>query len=756
MTKNGSRAEPQLLTHREPDDEDPYYDDDPRGQVANEESPVTTGQRQQRRNQIWRRVRRTAYAGTALMIIVPVIAFFVTYQMVDVNNPDDVAREQAKVVTMYYADGKTEMTRIADSGGNRIMLKAGDIPDAVKYAVFSAEDSSFEKNSGFDLVGILRAAVNNVTGGTGGGSGITQQYIKTASGDDDPTLERKWVEVVKSYKMSKTYQKDDILSAYLNTIYFGRGAYGVAAAAKAFYNIDDIKTISKSQAALLAGMIQTPAKANKAEYQLSRWEYVTGRMVANGWMTDAEKKAQPFQPPVPLADTKGAALPAPRKRIPQMAIEELQARGIMTEEKIKRNGYRIVTTIDPLAQNLAEKAVAEVMEGQPANLQTGLVAIDPRTGNVLAYYGGADPNGTDWAATPQEPGSSFKPFDLVGLLKQGKGLGEVYESKERAITPGGKVVRNATNPTCDLCTVEQAMKESLNVVFSEMVFKDVKPAAVAEAAREAGVQSPLDAATNDINIAIGGGATQVSTLDMAAAYSTFASGGVRRLPRMVSQVQDSSGKVIWEAAAQPEYMEQPAFDPDPGKSQKIARNVTQSLLPIPEYSKIGCANGRECAGKTGTHQYGATKDNSKAWMVGYTPQVSAAVSMSGNQSELRLLDAKGKIIFGGGLPGKIWKQFMDSYHKEAGLKKEGFGKYASIGRVEPTEPPSASKPPPSAPPSVPAETTTVTPSTSTDVRPTKPSESDPKPTRPTKPDRTTTTTEPGLPGFPGDNDRGEN
>ncbi|CRK60641.1 Multimodular transpeptidase-transglycosylase [Alloactinosynnema sp. L-07] len=731
------RSEPALLTHREPDYEDNYVDNDDYGP---DEDPLTDAESKRlRRKKIWRRVRRTAYVGTALMIILPVLAFFITYQMVEVESPEQVANQQDKVVTLNWADG-SEMAKLAKSGGNRIMLTYDQIPKHVLHAVYAAEDATFETNSGFDLGGIARAAWNNVTGGGGGGSTISQQYIKKASGDDDATLTRKWVEVVKSYKMNETFDKPEIITAYLNTIYFGRGAYGIAAAGKAYYGVDDLNLLSKSQAALLAGMIQTPSRHKEAAYQMGRWEYVTGRMVANGWMTETERAQQPFVPPVPLADTKGEGLPGPLTELPTLVYAELKDRGI-TEEAIKRNGYKITLTIDKTAQDLAEKAVSEVMTGQPANLHPGLVAVDPKKGHIIAYYPSANGIGTDWAAEPQEPGSSFKPFDLVGLLKKGKGLYETYDSSNRKIPPTAKQeVKNASKPGCGECTVAQAMKESLNVVFTDMVYKDVKVNGVIDAAKQAGVRSPLDAASSDLNIAIGGGRTQVSTVDMASAYATFAAGGIYRMPRLVSKVENPNGSIILDETTQAVYQEKNAFDENPDTNSKIARNVTEALLPVPQYSHIECASGRQCAGKTGTHQYGETQHNSKAWMVGYTPQISAAVSLSGDSNELRLIDAKGKIIYGGGLPGKIWQKFMNSYHQTNKLKQENFGKFVPIGKVESKPPATAT-----APPTTTTQPSNSTPPTTTTEKPTKTTDPDPTTTSRTRPTRPSVTTEPIIP-----------
>ncbi|MCP2270340.1 transglycosylase domain-containing protein [Actinokineospora diospyrosa] len=723
------RSEPQLLTHREPELEEGYNDepeDEDRG-------PTEEELRAMRKKKIWRRVRRTIYVAAALMIIGPILAFFITYQLVDVDNPEDVAASQAKVVTLLYNNGQ-EMSKIAGSGANRVMLKPEDIPDDLKHAVYAAEDATFETNSGFDVGGIMRAVWNNATGGGGGGSTISQQYIKQASGNDDPTLTRKWVEVVKAYKMNKTYDKKYIITAYLNTVYFGRGAYGIAAAAKAYYGVDDLRQITRPQAALLAGMIQTPAKSKLPEYQQRRYDYVSDQMVKNGWMSQEEKASAAFPTPLDPETNKQAALTGPRAKIPFLVAAELEDLGY-DEARLKQNGYKITTTIDPRAQQLLEESVSQVMANQPANMHMGTVAVDPKTGGILAYYPGSDPNGTNWANIKQEPGSSFKPFDLVGLLKLGKGLQEMYDSTPKSFG-GSKVVKNASKPGCGECTVAQAMKESLNVVFSDMVYNDVKPAGVAEAAKEAGITSDLSKAL-DLNIAIGGGMTRVSARDMATAYATFASGGVRRPSHLVAKIEYPDGGAAWEAAAEPAYAESLAFDPNnPDNNAKIARNVTESLLPIPKSSKIECAKDRPCAGKTGTHQYTnpqgvETADNAKAWMVGYTPQVSVAVALSA-ESGAPLKDAGGKTVYGSGLPGKVWQKFMNAYLADA--PKENFPRFVPIGEAEKPAPTSESKPRPTEnnPPTTTTEVPPPVTTTTTDPDDPDPSATTTK-TRPTKP-----------------------
>jgi membrane peptidoglycan carboxypeptidase len=735
------KPEPALLTHREPDDDAAFYDqghdngyDD---YDDHDDQPGTGGDaRLARRRKIWRRVRRTAYVGTALGIILPVVAFFITYQMVEVDDPASVAQKQNQVVTFKYADGKTEMTKVAEDGGNRKMLTYEQIPDQIKKAVYAAEDTTFESNAGFDLSGIARAVLNQLKGEAGGGSTITQQYIKISSGKDDATLARKWEEVVKAYKMSETYDKEEIITAYLNTIYFGKGAYGAAAAAKAYFNLDDIGKLTKSQAALLAGMIQSPGRANNADYQMQRWGYVTKRMIELGWMAPEEKGE--FPTPVKAEDTK-LALPGPRKGLPALAFEELAGKGI-SEEEIKAGGYTIILTIDPRAQSIAEKAVAEVMKGQPKNLHPALVAVDPGTGAIRAYYGGQRGWEFDYAAALQQPGSSFKPFDLVALLKTGEGLGKLYDSQPKSFGES-KVVRNASQPRCGgQCTVAEAMKESLNVVFSDMVYNDVKPSGVADAAKQAGIRTPIK--DRSINIAIGGGDTLVSTTDMASSYATFAANGTYRTPHIVAKVLDAQGGIVYDAPNHPDNLDKLAFDQDRDTNAKIARNVTEALLPIPDYSGVECAGGRECAGKTGTHQYVnpegvETKHNAKAWMVGYTPQISTAVSLTGDKTERRLIDADGTIIYGSGLPGEIWKLFMDRYLEKSEMVD--FGPYDPIGRVE-VETQTQTTEEPTTTTEEPTTTTTETPTTTEE--PTETGE----PTDTTDETATTTRTRPGRPG----------
>ena len=697
----GTGPEPQLLTHREPDydedvNDDPdldddHYDEDSDGALSEEE------RKKRRKKKIWKRVRRTMYVLTALMIIGPMVAFFVAYQMVEVPSPQSVAATQGQVVTLTY-NNDAPLSKVVPEGGNRTMVRYDQIPKTVLHAVYAAEDAEFETNPGFDITGVLQAGWNQVTAGTGGGSTITQQYIKKATGNEEKSISRKALEIVKAYKMNNTYSKEDIITAYLNTIYFGRSAYGIEAATKAYYGPDKtLDQLTPAEAALLAGMIQSPGRDKDDEYMHRRWNFVMDQMVDKNWLKAADRKAATFPTTSDPSTARPTAAKGPSAHIQTQVFDELERETGVTLDKAQQLGLTIHTTIDPFAQQMVQDSIQEVMADQPTNLFPAVVAVDPKTGRVMAYYGGSNGYGTDFAMARQEPGSSFKPFDLVALLEQGDGLGKTYDGTSGRVL-GGRKVRNSSNDSkCGTeCTVAEAMKRSVNTVFYDMALNTVGTQKVADAAKAAGVTSPLEGENGgppDANISIGGGKTQVSTLEMASAYATFAANGTYRKPHLITSVTYGDGGVFWQPDEKVEAGG-PAFDKgNPENNKKIARNVTESLKPVIEYSKMKCATGHECAGKTGTHQFGATEDNAKAWMVGYTPQVSAAVSM-GAQDEanntLPLKNAKGDIIYGSGLPGKIWQTFMNKFLKDK--PKEGFGKFEPIGKEPPKDTSQSNKP----------------------------------------------------------------
>jgi membrane peptidoglycan carboxypeptidase len=684
---------PELMTHHAYEEPDGFDD----GQPDADGKPVLTPE--QRKKRRWKIIRRVGYGFVGVFFVLPAIAFVITYFLVDVPSPTEVAQNQSQAVTYLYADG-SPMGKDVPRGGNRVLLTPEQIPDVMKHAAIATEDDSFETNSGFDVGGLLRAVYNQATGGTGGGSTISQQYIKKATDNDAPTLTRKWTELAKSFKMNQTYEKKDIITAYLNIIYFGRGAYGVGAASQAFFH-KDAKDLSFSEAALLAGLIQQPGRSENDKVAHDRWNTALDRMVKNNYISAADRAAAQFPTPIPLEDSKQQA-GAPPAFVVQQVKDELAAHDI-PEDRYYSGGFQVQTTIDPKAQQAAEQAATEAMNGQvDDNLLNALVAVDPKTGGVLAYYGGKpivqvngqDQAGRDWADTPQNPGSSMKPFDLTAFLKMGKGLDATFDGSNNR-TFDGRVVRNAgPGSSCSQqCTVAEAMERSANTVFYDMVLNQTKQGPVKDAAREAGVKTKNDdggqsiISTKDNNISLGGGETQITPLDMASAYATFAANGEKRDRHFVLKVTNGQNEVAYEAPTDAKS----AFDSDSDKSKQIAGNVTEALKPVIGFSKLKCPAGHECAGKTGTQQHTkvagepawAANANSQTWMVGYTPSVSVAAWVGGDGNK-PLHGKNNSPIYGSTIAGPMWQKFLSLYL--TGKPGEKFDKVDRIGGEVPPPP----------------------------------------------------------------------
>ncbi|GAA3859880.1 transglycosylase domain-containing protein [Saccharothrix violaceirubra] len=750
-----SRREPELLTHREDellvdpvDDDEEYEDDD---ELTDEE------QRKQRRKKIWRRVRRTSYVLLGLMILGPVVAFAIAYQVVTVPVPEEVAANQNKAVTILYANGDV-MTKIAPNGANRTMIKYEDLPEHVKQAIYAAEDPTFETNPGFDFTALARAGWYQVTGRDSGGSGLTQQYVKKATENDAPTLSRKFTEIVKAYKMSKQQGKEEILTAYLNTIYFGRSAYGIKTAAYMYFGKNDLKELTPSEAALLAGMIQNPSKSENTQYSKDRWEYTMRQMLKFKWIDQAYFDSQTYPAPKPLEELQQHGLDGTDLFIRTMVMAELEAKGGFTESEALRSGITIHTTIDPVMQDKADAVIKNVMKGQPENLRYSMSAIDPTTGAVRVYWAGTDLNIDYQTGTLQEPGSSFKPFDFVAALKQGEGAGEVYDGSSPREFPGRtgrNAVFNSPNVACEVpkhCSVREAMVRSVNTVFFDMVATKYGPQAVADSAFGAGIPKEVeladgphkllaadekDGGVTDANISIGGGTTRVRPFDMTAAYASFASRGVYREPFFISKITDAAGDTVYTHVDK----SKPAFDADQKKSEDIADNVTDVLKDIPGRSKnTTCSAKRACAGKTGTHEKEGSSENTRAWMVGYTPSLSVGVYMGSESGKDAIKNAKGEDVYGSGLPGQIWRDFIDQ--ALADKPSEPFAKPNPIGKL------SAAPVVPSttAPKTTTPERTSQTPTTTSEPEETTDRPTGTKPTRPCMPPLCPTgTTQPTKP-----------
>ncbi|GAA3583890.1 transglycosylase domain-containing protein [Amycolatopsis ultiminotia] len=596
----------------------------------------------------WRRIRRICWYLAGAFLGLPLIAFWVAYLLLDVRSPQDVLASLDKTVTLRYADG-TELLRIVPPDGDRRFVPYDKVPQKLRDAIIATEDPTFWDNSGFDPSAVGRALFT----GVGGGSGITQQYIKKSTGDDDATIGRKLQELVLATKVTQQQDKERIFESYANIISFGRGTFGPAAAMNAFFDrpLDDGMTWS--EAAFLAGMIQSPSVHDPAvsgdEHAADRWAYVRDKLVERGYVkgSEAAAMAYPGAEIRPPAETR-ASLSYREYHVKQQVLAELERDGFPLS-RLQQGNLTVQTTLDRGAQAAAGASLKQRLKGEPKEFRGGLVAVDPANGAVRAYDGGS--NGVrDYAGTARPAGSAFYPFTLVGGLRAGISPDGPAASPEKINFLGEDFSYPQRCP--QLCTLRTAMSSAADTPFIALA-KQLGPDTVSAAARDAGIPESVDGTRTLrekdgylIGSGIAVGRYPLRPLDMAGAYATFAAGGQRTAPHLVDKILDEDGDVVWQHDDRPA----PAFSPDEGTSRRIADQVGSTL-------SAGLPDGRRGALRTGEFQHGNSADNQDAWAVGYTPQLATAVWI-GSDDERRLLDAKGKKLTGATVPADIWRTFM--------------------------------------------------------------------------------------------------
>nr|WP_246324247.1 transglycosylase domain-containing protein [Petropleomorpha daqingensis] len=594
----------------------------------------------------------------------------VVYASTDVPDPDSVVNAQTTVV--YYSDGTTVMAKLGDE--NRTNVTLDQVAKPARYAILAAENRSYYSDPGISFTGILRAAWNNVTGGsTQGGSTITQQYVKNAFLTQEQSFSRKFQELFLAIKLDNNYSKDEILQNYLNTIYFGRGAYGIEAAAETYFGVQAAQ-LTPQQGAVLAVLIRNPSyydPESHPEDAQDRWGKVLDAMVSEGWLSSTDRQASTYPPVNPKA-ASGLGMPkGPEGLIVTQAIQELESKGY-TEQQIRAGGLRITTTVDPGMQNAAVTAVNDVMGGEPQNLRQALVAVDPRTGAVKAYYGGPSGTGNDYAQAQRQPGSSMKPYVLATALEQGISVDARRNGSSPQTFPDRTApVRNSGNASCPACTLKEAITRSLNTTFYGLAY-EVGPDNVRDTALKAtglpetwqgglldGKKTLASPESGVTGSSIGIGEYEVRAVDQAVGFATFANGGIHHAPFFVAKVADNTGAVLLQNGGDAGTQAVPS---------DVANDVSFALEGVADYSHRSLAGGRQVASKTGTQgKQGSTVDDTDAYMVGYTPSISTAVWMGSDQQDA-IVNAQGKPIYGSGLPGAIWQEFMNTVLK--GTPKE--------------------------------------------------------------------------------------
>lgn len=593
----------------------------------------------------------------AIAIVVPAFLLSSMYVAADVPEPKELVNKQISLI--MASDSSTELARVVPPEGNRTHVELSSIPEPVINAVLAAEDREFYTNKGYSITGYGRAILGQLRGddSAGGGSTITQQYVKNTVVGNERSIKRKIHELIYSAKMTKEWSKEEILEAYLNTIYFGRNSYGVAAASKAYFG-KDISELGPAEGAVLAAAIQRPSQldpwTNRPAAE-DRWNYVLDGMVTTGHLASAERAALVYpettDPALNRAYTEATGT---NGLIKNHVMWELAELGI-TEEDVETRGLRVTTTIDPLVQQNTVDSMHTLLQGEDPKIRTASVTIDQSTGAVRGYYGGEDASGWDYANSGLQTGSTFKIFGFAAAMQQGISPDAYYSSAP--VKTGNVEVGNAFNANCGTCSISQALKESLNTSFIRLQ-KDLEngPKDTADMAHALGVARSLPGIEKTLSENGGDpyegvilGQYESRPLDMAVALGTLANEGIWQRPHFVEKVETADGELLYQHEAS---------EGERRVSKVAADNTIKAMGPIAAWSNGALAGGRPSAAKTGTAQLGDTGNNKDAWMIGATPQLTTAVWV-GTVDNSALLNAWGGNMYGAGLPTQIWKSVMD-------------------------------------------------------------------------------------------------
>ncbi|MDP2182418.1 MAG: PBP1A family penicillin-binding protein [Actinomycetota bacterium] len=582
--------------------------------------------------------------GALFAFIALLIVGAVAYAAVLKQIPDPGVKPKGRDQTSTITDRNGEVIAKLFAEQNRTDRPLEEIPTALRQAVIATEDQRFYEHKGVDPLGILRALWVDIRNPKAmhGGSTITQQYVKIAFVTPERSLKRKIMEAILAYRLEKRYSKDQILELYLNTIYFGHGAYGVESAAKTYFGqpVDKLKT---SQCAMLAGVIKSPGRHSPyidPDAARDRRSTVLDQMLELGFADqETHDKADVAKFHLTGLGDDSTLAPYFVEHVKMQLTEEYGS------ETVYRGGITIKTTLDLRMQKAAEKAISESLDRED-DPSAALVAVDPKTGAILAMVGGRDFKTQQFNVATQgrrQPGSSFKPFVLATGLAEGISPEKTFPSGPASFKlPNGQTwkVTGAGGGQTGLMRLRQATEKSVNSVFARLIL-DVGASDVVATAEKMGLHEgifPVPA------IALGGLEEGVSPLEMASAFGTLANGGIHAEPFAVSEVANAKGDVMFEAEPSSTEAIEPAV-------AYLTTDILTGVIKRGTGTKAGI--GRPAAGKTGT-----TQEYRDAWFVGYTPDLACAVWVGYAESQKEMKDVHGRAVTGGSFPAEIWKAFM--------------------------------------------------------------------------------------------------
>ncbi|MBP8918574.1 MAG: penicillin-binding protein [Micropruina sp.] len=642
----------------------------------------------------WRRFFTWLGVSVLALMLAGGTALAVAYATVQLPNPN--ADFQTNTSFVYFRDGKEKIGSYQIQ--NRQTLSFDEIPQNVKDAIVAGENRSFWTDPGISIPGMVRAAISVARGeDIVGGSTITQQYIKVLYLTQDKSYTRKFTEILLAAKIGNELTKEQILEGYLNTVYFGRGAYGVEAASQAFFGKPSAK-LTNAQAIALTAMVNDPGNLDPRQGErqaadlLERYQYTINGLVEMGRMTEAEKtEIYAALPKFPKVE-RDSQFGGPKGFLLNMVQNELRDKGL-TDQQIAGGGLSIITTFDAKAQEAAVKAAQQTTlqtvrgnSKKAAKLHAGLASVDVETGAVIALYGGPDyvENSINWATTPRPTGSTFKPYALGTALDQGFTLNDRFNGSQFTPPGEGVPVRNAGDRNYGSVSLQQATTNSINTAFVDLEGQMKNgPKETLEFAQKTGL--PKAGGWEPVS-RVPLGIPEVSALSQASGYATFANGGKHAAPHVVAEVRDAAGAVLYKA----DTTAKRAIDAD------VANDVAYALTRVVDDGTAARAGGMgfPIAGKTGTSYDRAARGGSKTtacWFVGMSKQISTAVVyVAGDQGTSDLNDYYPG-FFGSGPPLTTWMSYMRV--AQSGLKNVSFDPPTHrVSTRTPTAPPRTQQP----------------------------------------------------------------
>lgn len=606
---------------------------------------------------------------TGALLALGIGAFAYLYATTEIPQPESIA--VAENTTVYYADGTTPIGTFSEQ--NREIIDCSVLPDYVGQAVVASEDRSFYTNRGIDLVGIARAFWNNLTTGSRqGGSTITQQYAERYYLGETTSYLGKAREAILALKIAQAQDKDQVLCNYMNTIYLGRGTYGIQAAAKAYFG-KEAKDLTVAEAAMLAGIIPSPSSWDPAidpEQAQARFTRVLRIMQEDGYITAQEQQEAQF--PQTIEYTQQNSYQGANGYLLQMVRDELTGDGTFSAEQLDTGGYAIVTTIDKSKQDLMYSVVSPAQNGMqgviPDGMEFGGISVNAKDGSIISVYAGEDYLTKQLNQATQsvyEIGSTMKPMALLGAIQEGVNLDTVFNGNSPRKFDGiADPVGNFGNMSYGNVNLYTATAQSLNTVYMDVQAK-LGTQRIAEIAKEAGAESDALDGTNPFTVL---GNNALTTKDVARMYATIANQGNRPNIHIVSSVKNTDGEDIYKAPTETTQV----FDAN--DTALVTKAMTGTVQNGTATEAL--AVGHNLAMKTGT-----ANDSYAASAVGFTPSVVSVFAMwypdaNGNPQEV---PAFGGWSGGSDYPVHLFTQYMTQ--ALAGTDNETFPNAVDHGKV---------------------------------------------------------------------------